>query len=436
MKNTDLQPRVGLAAAFVLACCAIGYGADVPEMDNDTLYVPERAVILHGNPRVIDRDVMAVYYSREDLAPNDPDAPRFLLLDKQGKVAFGIGGQLYATGSYDFAGSVDDSGFATYDISVPRDPAHSSRLGGDLSHSSLFMKLVGKTTRFGMFQVYFQAGFTGDTGGYGFKLKQAYVSVGHVTVGLTNSTFVDPSTQAPGIDPEGPSGQISSKNVLFRYTTPSRKGFSGALSLEIPRPTYTLSPTTEALSVRVPDIPAYVQYSWAPGQHLRLSGIFRDLAYRDLKTGKNMLRPGYGVMLSTITDVDRLGIVQLFGHAAYGRGIGQYVNDLGGNGYDLVYDAKAGSLEAPEMMGWTVGLIVNATSRLQFTGAFSRSEVFGLEHLGADSYHYGQYLDVNSFYDFDANFRIGAEYLHGWRHDYNDETGNANRFNILVQYSF
>lgn len=403
---------------------------------NDTLYVPERAVILHGSPDTADRDVMAVFYSREDLAPNDPDAPRFLLLDTKGKIAFGIGGQVYATASYDMDGAVNSNGFATFDIPVPSDPAQRSRLGANVSNSSLFIKLVGKTSRFGMFQLYFQTNFTGNTGGYGFKLKQAYATLAHLTVGLTNSTFVDPATQAPTVDNEGPSGQISDKNILFRYTTPVRKGFSAALSVEMPKVSYTLSPQTEALSARVPDIPAYVQYSWAPGQHLRISGIFRDMPYRDLRTGQNRLQPGYGVQISTITNIDTYGFVQLFGHLAYGRGIGQYINDLGGNGFDLVYDRTAGSLKAPEMMGWTAGIIVNPTSRLQFTGAFSRAQVYDVAELGGDTYRYGQYLDVNGFYNVDANFRIGAEYLHGWRKDYSAQLGQANRIDFLLQYSF
>ena len=406
------------------------------EMEGDTLYVPERAIILHGDKTSADRDVLAVFYTREDISPNDPDAPRFLFLDSKGKIAFGIGGQLYATGSYDMCGAIDESGFATYDINVPDNPSSRSRLGANVSNSSIFLKMVGKTTKFGMFQTYIQANFTGDNGGYGFKLKQAYVSLGHLTAGLANSTFVDASTQAPTIDNAGPSGKISGKNILFRYTTPVRKGFSAAFSVELPRQTFTLGDQTESLSARVPDVPVFVQYSWHPGQHIRLSGIFRDLPYRDLKTKQNRLQPGYGVMFSALSNIDTEGYAQFFGHVAYGRGIGTYINDLSGEGYDLVYSERPGQMEAPEMMGWTAGVIVNAMPKLQFTASFSRSQVYEVGYLGGDTYRYGQYLAVNSFYNLDANLRLGTEYLHGWRNNYDGETGTANRLNLLVQYSF
>lgn len=433
--NAKTTQRTFLATLAVMGGLPV-FAAEAPAQAADTVFIPERAVILHGDAAKADKDVIEIFYSRENLAFNDPAAPRFLLLDREGKIAFGIGGQLYATASYDIHGAIDSPNFTTYNIDVPANPANRSRFGADLSHSSLFMKLVGKSSSLGTYQVYFQANFTGNNGGYGFKLKQAYVSLGNFTAGLTHSTFVDPATQAPTIDTEGPSGQIADKNILFRYTTPVRKGFSGALSIELPQTSYTLGQYTESLTARVPDIPAYVQYSWASGQHVRLSGIFRDMAYRDLKTGKNHLTPGWGAQLSTIANIDKGGVLQFFGHVAYGQGIGQYVNDLGGNGYDLVYDHEKGKLVAPRMIGWAAGVYVNVNPKLFFSGAFSRAEVFELKHLGPDSYHYGQYMDVNGFYNVDANFRVGAEYLRGWRKNYSGETGKANRINLLLQYSF
>lgn len=404
---------------------------------NDSIYIPERAVVLNGEASALDKDVLGVFYSREDLAFNDPDAPRFLLVDRKGKIAFGIGGQLYATASYDFDGSINDgSNFTTYDINVPAVPGNKTRFGANLSNSSLFMRLVGKSDKLGMYQVYFQSNFTGGNGGYGFTLKQAYVALGNFTVGLTNSTFVDGASQAPTIDTEGPSGQVADKNILFRYTTPTRKGVKAAFSIELPQTSYTTGTEAEHLSARVPDIPAYVQYSWANGQHVRLSGIFRDMAYRDLHTGQNKYKVGWGAQLSTIANIDPAGILQIFGHVAYGQGIGQYVNDLGGNGFDLVESETAGELIAPKMMGWTAGAYINVTPRLMFTGSFSRAEVFDLGYLGGDTYHYGQYLDVNTFYTIDSNFTVGAEYLRGWRKNYSGESNSANRFNLLLQYSF
>ena len=42
---------------------------------------------------------------------HDPKAPRFLLMDKKGKFALGIGGYVRATAEYDFGGIVDNMDF-------------------------------------------------------------------------------------------------------------------------------------------------------------------------------------------------------------------------------------------------------------------------------------------------------------------------------------
>ena len=52
------------------------------------------------------------------------------------------------------------------------------------------------------------------------------------------------------------------------------------------------------------------------------------------------------------------------------------------------------------------------------------------------SYRYGQYLVTNVFWNVTPNMQVGAEYLRGWRTDFNNSTHHANRMNLLVQYSF
>ena len=407
-------------------------------------YIPQRAIVLHGDVNKADSAILAIFYSRENLDFNDPDAPRFLLLDRQGKVAFGIGGALYAVGSYDFMGAIDDYNFTTYEIAVPNNPELRQRFGGDARNSSLTAKLVGKAGRFGNFSVYFQAKFTGDGGKYGFKLKQAYATLGNFTAGLTNSTFIDASVQAPTIDPQGASGQVTEKNMLFRYTTPAYKGFKAAMSIEVPSVSITVPKVgadqpqqAKKIAQRVPDIPVYVQYSWGSGSHVRAAAMFRSLSYRDLVTagGKNRFATGWGVKLSAIAALG--DYVKPFGHISYGHGISSYVNDLSGNGYDLVPDADTpGRLKAAPSMTWTIGTYIYITKHFFMTGSLSRAQVFDCSAMGGHSYRYGMYGCANAFFNIDSNLRIGAEYLHGLRANYNGERGTANRINALVQYSF
>lgn len=450
MKKTSLAAR--LAAVVVAAVTTASVtpasaqsGGAVPSRPE---YIPQRAVVIHGDANKADSTVLAIFYSREDLDFNDPDAPRFLLLDREGKVAFGIGGSLYAVGSYDFMGAIDSYKFTTYDIAVPNSPDLRQRFGADARYSSLTAKLVGKAGKLGNFSVYFQAKFQGDDGAYGFKLKQAYATLGHVTAGLANSTFVDGSVQAPTIDPQGASGQVTEKNMLFRYTTSSYRGLKGAISIEVPSVSITAGKmmrpgetdpqaAAKKIAQRVPDIPAYVQYGWSGG-HVRATAMLRNLVYRDLAVdnwqGANKFVTGWGVKLSAIGQCG--SYLKPFGHISYGKGISSYVNDLSGNGYDLVPDGDTGRLKAAESMTWTFGTYVYITPKLFLTGSFSRAQVFGCRDMGGDSFRYATYGCANAFYNVDDNLRFGAEYLHGMRKNYDGQTGTANRINVLLQYSF
>lgn len=163
--------------------------------------IPERAIILSGDathPNHVNN--IAELYSRENMAFNDPAAPRFLFLDKKGKVALGIGGSLKATAMYDFNGAIDNNEFVTNQIPVPFNPAQSERFGATAAYSSIFLKMVATETPVGRVVVYIQTEFSGDDGNYGLTLKQAYATVGHLTLGKARSTFSDAPAMAPTVD--------------------------------------------------------------------------------------------------------------------------------------------------------------------------------------------------------------------------------------------
>lgn len=414
----------------MLSCIA----AIFPAFANDS--IPDRAIIVSGNPDQSGHaGNVAEMYSRKNLAFEDPAAPRFLFLDKKGVVALGIGGYVKAVGEYDLRGALDDNDFCVNKIPVPFDPAQRQRFGATAAHSSIFLKLVSRETRFGRVIVYVQTNFTGDNGGYGLKLKQAYVSLGHVTLGKTRSTFADGPAMAPTIDDQGPTGQTNAKNMMVQYASPSYSGFSYAVSAELPSAKYTLAPDTRSISQRFPDIPAYIQYGWDKDKsHIRLSGILRELSYRDdINGGSNHFSTGWGVQMSAVAGI--YGGLKAFGHYTYGKGIASYINDLDGLGYNLVPESN-GKLKAPGVSGWTAGLQYNFTPDFFATASYSRAQLYDTTAMSGDTYRYGQYIAANIFYNLLGDLRIGAEYLHGTRKNIDGQSGSANRIEAMVQYSF
>lgn len=422
-------------AALLLGGAALApAAAAISPMYADSLLIPQRAIIVSGNrDTLMGGQHVAVLYSREDLSFNDPSAPRFLFLDRLGTVALGIGGYVLGTTSYDINGAVPSNGFVTYNIPVPADPAMRQQLRGDISRTALFLKLVTHNNKLGHVSVYVQASFGGPN--YAFKLKQAYATIGHVTAGLAHSTFVDASTQAPTIDSEGPSGEIADKNILVRYKTSSYHGWSGAVAVELPQASYTLAAQTAVIPQRVPDLPAYIQYAWGGGDnnHVRLSGILRQMTYRDLLSKRNRMVTGWGVHLSGESSL--VGPLSTYAHVAYGRGIATYVNDLGGQGLDLIPDGP-GRLKAPGTLAWTAGLTLKPAPAVMLSAAYSQSRLYDSAQLTTTAYRYAQYATVTAYYNIIRDMQVGAEYIWGRRIDRNDLSGHANRVQASVQYSF
>ncbi len=398
--------------------------------------LPHRSIVLNGDRSYVHTQVLEALLDTRDLSFHDPGVPRYLIIDKEGTSLFGIGGYIEGVAMADFRGAIDNSGFVTYDIPIPGSPSTRSRLGADVSHSTIFMKLV-KHTRLGALTAYIQSNFTGDNGGYGFKLKQAYVTLGNVTMGLANSTFSNPASELPTIDYQGPSGQVGCKNVLLRYRVDLNKHWSMALSAELPTLKETpLNQQEEALSQSLPDIPLYLQYCWGTGNsHVRIAGIIRSMSYRNLVENSNKRQAGYGIQLRGIIDLNLM--FEIYYIAAWGRGIAHYINDLDGNGYDLVGSSKhPGEMIAPRTVSFVGGLRYNINKEWFMMAGYSMNQLYDQKQLGADSYRRGNYMVVNAFYSPMSDLMIGAEYLHGTRRDVSGVGNSANRIDVMVKYSF
>lgn len=406
------------------------------EEATDTFLVPERAIIATGNADN-GRHLVGVLYNPINSHFSDPSAPRFLFLDREGKVAFGIGGYVKGTMYYDFAGSVNDGpNFEVFDIPVPNDPAQRNAFGASANHSTIFLQLVGTTEHFGNYEVYIQTNFSGNgDNGYGLKLKQAYMRLGAVTVGLTRSTFVDGSAGTPTIDDQGPAGEMTGKNIMVQFRPQFTKQWSGAIAIEVPKASMTAPEGAESIRQRVPDIPLYVQYAWGGGKsHVRLSALLRNLSYRNMIEEKNKFSFGWAVQLSGLAKLSRQ--FTLFYQGAFGRGYGQYINDLSGNGYDLVAGSAPGEMKTPQMMNFEAGMRLDLTSKMFLSASYSQARVYDQEKMGGDAYRYGQYVSVSGFYNIVPDLRIGMEYLYGNRANLSGSHGHANRVNGMVQFSF
>lgn len=442
--NIHLAPIVGegnidqrdMNSKYLIAVAlAVGNGPNRAQtILPDTL---RPSVIVTDEPFPSDNEAIKAIYEANGLHFQDPRAPRFLFLDRKGRVALGIGGYVKGTLSADMGGIADSPDFVTADIPVPKQPDMRNQFQMDASTSRLFLKLVGKRTPVGDFTVYLESDFRGQAAGsYNMRLRQAYIQLGNLKAGKAWSTFCDPAAGPPTIDFEGPSGTVSARNVMLQYGRKAGNHWSWAAAIEAPSATYsTLPDKSEAIRQRVPDVPAYLQYEWGGGQsHVRLSGIFRALSYRDLASAENRYAVGWAAQLSGMAAASRH--LTFYYQAAYGRGYADYLNDLGGGGYDLVPDGESGRLMAPYALGLVGGVQFNLSRRVFASASYSLCRLYDTDSLPDTAYRYGQYVAANAFYTPFDHCQVGIEYLYGNRHNRNGEQGNAHRVNAMIQYNF
>lgn len=422
-----------------VTCLALGTMIATPVFAQQKDLYPELEgpgpVIIISKDKKGKEELINVFEETQRSHFHDPRAPRFLLTDQQGKFALGIGGYLKTTLEYDFDGIVDDVDFIPALIPQPGTTSVRNQFQMDATTSTIFLKLVGRTKHLGNFVVYTAGNFRGD--GKTFQLQNAYLSFLGFTMGYDTGLFMDLAASSPTIDFQGPNGMTFYRATQLRYETNLAKRLKVGIGIEMPSVDGTPAKEVSIGTQRMPDIPAYVQYSWAKGSHIRLGGILRSMTYEDQVSDKAKSLTGWGVQASTTAGV---GNFQLYGQYTYGKGVAQYFNDLSNLNVDIVpVGDEAGHMQVLPMSGWYAGLQYNFSKRVFASATYSQSRLFSedcYKQFSENQYKKGQYLVANVFWNVSHNLQVGAEYLHGWRKDFNEMSREANRINLSAQYNF
>lgn len=386
-------------------------------------------------------DSSVIYRILVENAPqayNIPGAPRFAIIGKDHRFYLGIGGTAKATLSYDF-GHVIDNGFdfATSSIPMTQAPGNGGKIQISAATSSLYLNFValpGTDNRIG---VYVNANFTGDN--YTPDLQYAYLKYRGITAGYNYSLFSDIAAAPPSIDNEGPPGLVAVPNGVIDYTHGFGKHWGIGVGLEMPMLSATMGNHTASVNQRIPDLPAYIQYSWDATDRLRLSGIIRTLQYRDLLAGRNRTEPGWGVKISgTVTPVPA---VTCYCQAAYGKGLSSYFIDLDEGGLDLVPAGTPGHLTPVEAWGGYVGIQYNLTRNLMATTTYSHLRNYADRYTDgsvpwSSQYKYAQYALANILWTPVPYVQCGLEYIYGRRVNMDGTQAHDSRLQTMIQVAF
>lgn len=365
---------------------------------------------------------------------SDPAAPYFLFMSKDSQLAMGIGGCVRMRGWYDWGGAVPANGFSPYLIPMEPDPTNMRRFGTTPSGTSLFFRVIGRNKNLGDYQLYIEANFNGY-GGKDFHLKKAYAIINDWTIGYAPTTFSDPAALPPTVDASGPNNKLSSTSVLVRYMHSINKNWTAAVSLETPASAMTITDSTKKVSDWLPDAAAFIQYAWGRTEHVRLAGILRTLAYRDLIRQKNYNKLGWGLLLSAVGHP--IPEITIYGNVCTGQGFESLCGDLQIGNYDLVpVPGAEGSLYAPWAVGWNLGIQYNFRPNLFASLTFSESRYLPKKGTAGSEYKWGSYLAANVFWNLTPRIQCGLEFDTGERKNIDGRHRRAQRIGAMAQFSF
>ena len=381
------------------------------------------------------RRVITIFYYDQFRHFQEPDAPYFLFMSKEAGLTMGIGGSVRMRGYYDWHGAMPTASFAPYTIPIPANPLSQRHFATTPAGTGLFFRVIGYNKLLRNYQLYIETDFTGYQS-RGLKLKKAYAMFRDFTVGYASSTFSDPAAQPVVIDAAGNNNKYSHTSVLVRYMPCIKKKWYLGVSLETPGTSVDQSATNvQPISEWLPDLAALVQYQWAQGQHVRLSGIVRSLPYRDIKSGKDHNPFGWGLHLSSVARPTRQ--LTTYANVTTGRGIAGLGGDMQYGHYDLLVNPEdATRFYSPYILGWPLGLQYNFNPQFFISLAASQTHLYTKSGTSEDEYKNGTFACATAYWNILPRLSVAAELDYGRRQNVSNTSRNAWRANLMCAFSF
>ena len=143
-----------------------------------------------------------------------------------------------------------------------------------------------------------------------------------------------------------------------------------------------------------------------------------------------------GIQLSGMNKV--VGPLSLSYNAAYGTGIGTYLQDDNGLGLDAVATSTPGKLGRVRSMGVTVGLNYVITPKLSCNAVYSHLTNWLPDKALVDGtqYRYGDYVAGNLIYTINSYLSAGLEYDYGLRKSFDGQSLHTNRLQLQMSVTF
>jgi len=423
---------------FILIFCILTYLSSFAQQDSIPKTKSGRKILGGAIIRVSDTLWYHIYNPEQGYfqkANFDKSDPRFMVANENQTFKFGIGGFVKVVTFCDFNGSIPSNDFITSLIPIPTN--HYGQFRIFANQSRLHFKVVGRVKKHTIVS-FVEANFAGQNNT--FKLRHAYISLLGLTVGQTWSTFMDLQAGPPTIDGEGPNNQIAIRHPMIRYTYYYKDKLQVAVAAEFSEILMGEVPKIYNQPQRIPDLVTHIKYQGKFG-HVQLGAVFRIMNYGDSTLNKkSAFVPGGGLSISGTVNLWKKAM--LYYQIDGGRGIASYIQDLSVFNLDLLPAFRENQkMSTVWMYGGYLGLQQYWTNKLH------SNIVYGITKLETPPgpyfkmylpwyYKYGQYLAINTIWNFFDFASTGVELVWGQRVNLNGERGYAHRVNLLLQYNF
>lgn len=334
--------------------------------------------------------------------------------------------------------------FANF-AAIPLDGSAADRRNGRFNahaRQSRFNMETRTPTDLGELKTFFELDFFGGTAqgnanttnGEALQLRQAYGQVGHVLAGQTWSNFMDLDAYPESLDYIGPAGLTFVRQAQVRYTDTFADKYTWSVALESPVADFAsdVVPETDVDASDTPDLTAKLQYKDTFG-HLALRGVARKI---NASTATGAEDSDYGWGLGISGKVNTWEKDNIFFQGVYGDGIGHYLFDvaISQNGNTYV----ANKVEPNNAWGGYLGYqhYWSDAWRSNLLGGYT-----GIDNGPATAYASSPNETIasghiNLIWSPVPSYRVGVEYMHGYRELENGTEGELDRFQTSFMYLF
>jgi hypothetical protein len=287
----------------------------------------------------------------------------------------------------------------------------------------------------GTARMFMQFDFFGANGATTPRLRHAYAQIKNITVGQTNTVFMDPDAWPDIIEFQGPTSGLLARPPQIRYSFPLGKGMSGAISVEQPNSDISFFQNGVAVPITpAPDGALRFRYEGERG-HIYVSTVLRELAVRLPNGGHQESAFGWGLNLSSTWRV--VGRDTINYQVAYGNGIARYTGDAAFLGLDAQpRSATDLTLKALPVFAPWVSYQHHWTRSVRSSATFGWLQVQSTVFTPGNTYHKSSYSSANIIWNPYGSLSFGTEFMYGWVQQKDGEHANAPRIQFSGRYTF